>query len=156
MSGITKYATGAPMTLAFTVPSNYVGWWGGRPDTVAGADLYAGQQSGHNVISGVQWFNPAAFAPPQPWQYGNSSRNMLFGPGSWNYDIGIQKTFAVTDRHNVQLRTDFLDAFNHFNLGNPNLTIADTRDGGLPNALSGKITGGSGNRIIQIGLKYWF
>lgn len=156
VSGITTYRTGAPFSLAFSVPSNIVGWWGGRPDTVAGADLYAGKQSGHNIVQGVQWFNPNAFAPPQPWQYGDSARNMLFGPGFWNYDIGIQKTFAITEHHRIQLRGDALDALNHFNLGSPNATIADTRDGGLPNPNAGKILGGSGSRITQIGLKYWF
>jgi hypothetical protein len=107
-------------------------------------------------VKGVQWFNPAAFAPPQPWQYGNSSRNMLYGPGLWNWDIGIQKTFRIRERHQVQLRGDGLNAFNHFNLGNPNATIADIRDGGLPNPNAGKILGGSGSRIIQVGLKYMF
>ena len=156
VSGITIYRTGAPFSLAFTVPSNYIGWWGGRPDTVAGADLYAGQQSGHDIVKGVQWFNPNGFAPPQPWLYGNSARNMLFGPGFWNWDIGVQKTFTVREGHRIQLRFDGLNAFNHFNLGAPNATIADTRDGGLPNPNAGKILSGSGSRILQLGLKYMF
>ncbi len=157
ISGITTYRTGSPFSLAFTVPSNYIGWWGGRPDAVAGANLYAGQQSGHDVVKGVQWFNPNAFIAPQPWQYGNSSRNMLYGPGFWNYDIGIQKNFMITERQTIQFRCDGLNAFNHTNLGNPNTTIADVRDGGLPNANSGKILGVAGSpRIIQLGLKYTF
>jgi hypothetical protein len=56
----------------------------------------------------------------------------------------------------LQVRADFLDAFNHFNLGTPSSTIADTRDGGSPNASAGKIFTGSGNRIVQLGLKYVF
>ncbi|HYL35072.1 MAG TPA: TonB-dependent receptor, partial [Bryobacteraceae bacterium] len=134
VSGITAYRTGAPLSVSFTVPSNIIGWWGGRPDAVAGGSIYAGQSSSHEVINGVQWFNPDAFIAPQPWQWGNAQRNDVFGPGSWNWDIGVQKSFAITERHRVQLRSDFLDAFNHFNLGSPSSTIADTRDGGLPNA----------------------
>jgi len=156
VSGITKYQTGAPFGLAFSVPSNIIGWWGGRPDVVAGADLYAGQQSGHDIVKGVQWFNPAAFAPPQQWQYGNAARNMLYGPGFWNWDIGVQKTFRVTEAHSLQLRGDGLNAFNHFNLGGPNATIPDIRDGGLANPNAGKILGGSGSRVIQVGLKFMF
>jgi hypothetical protein len=157
VSGITIYRTGAPLSVAFMVPSGFIGWWGGRADAVAGGSIYSGQQSGsHDVIRGVQWFNPAAFAPPQPWQWGNSERNSVYGPGFWNWDIGLQKFFAIAERRRVQLRADFLDAFNHFNLGNPSATIADTRDGGLPNANSGRIFGGSGNRVIQLGLKYVF
>jgi hypothetical protein len=156
ISGITIYRTGQPFSVTFTVPSNYIGWWGGRPDAVAGAYLYAGQQSGHDIVKGVQWFNPDAFAPPQPWVYGYSARNVLFGPGFWNWDIGAQKTFTVESGRRVQLRFDGLNAFNHFNLGAPNATIADTRDGGLPNPNAGKILNGSGSRILQLGLRYTF
>ncbi len=156
VSGITVYRSGTPFSVNFSVPSSIIGWWGGRADAVAGADVYAGQQSGHDIVSGVQWFNPTAFAPPAPWQWGDSQRNSVFGPGFWNYDIGVQKTFTITERQRLQFRCDGLDAFNHFNLGNPNATIADMRDGGLPIPTSGKITTGSGSRIIQLGLKYMF
>jgi hypothetical protein len=73
-----------------------------------------------------------------------------------DWDIGVQKLLAIRGRHRLQLRADFLDAFNHFNLGSPSATIADTSDGGLPNATAGKVFGGSGNLIVQIGLKYMF
>lgn len=153
VSGITTYATGSPFNIGFTVPTKYnTSWFGGRVDRVPGVPLYAGQESNHDVIGGVRWFNPEAFAPPQPWQWGNSARNMLFGPGYVNWDMSGQKSFAITERMRLKFKADFFDAFNHFNLGNPNATIADTRDGGLPNANSGLITGGSGNRIIQLGL----
>lgn len=156
LSGITVYRTGAPFSVSTSVPSNYVGWWGGRADAVSGADVYQGQQSGHDIVSGVQWFNPAAFAPPSPYQWGNSKRNSVFGPGFWNWDLGVQKLFPIVEGHTLQLRCDALNVANHFNLGNPNATIADTRDGGLAVPLAGKITSGSGGRIIQFGLKYMF
>jgi len=157
VSGITTYRTGAPVLLSFTVPSNIIGWWGGRPDAVAGGSIYQGRQSGsHDVIGGVQWFNPSAYIAPPPWQWGNAERNGVFGPGSWNWDIGVQKAFAITESSRLQFRGDFLDAFNHFNLGSPSSTIADTRDGGLPNPRAGRIFGGSGSRVVQLGLKYIF
>ena len=155
VSGISNYVTGAPFSVSFAVPSNIVGWWGGRADAVAGSNLYA-KGSGHNVLAGVPWFNTAAFAPPQPWQWGNSSRNMLFGPGSWNWDISAAKSVRIRERAAVQLRADFLDAFNHFNLGGPSAQIADTRDGGTPIATSGKIFGGSGSRVVQVGARVTF
>jgi len=157
VSGITSYGTGTPFSVGFSVPSSYVGWWGGRANQVSGTPVYAGQQSGsHDIMSGVQWFNPAAFAAPQPWTWGSSSRNSVFGPGFWNWDISAQKNFKLTERFHLQFRGDFLDALNHFNLGGPSSTIADTRDGGLPNTTTGKIFGGSGNRIIQVGAKLNF
>ena len=160
VSGITTYSGGAPFSVSFAVPSNIIGWWGGRADAVAGSRIYAGQQSGsHDVVGGVQWFNPGAFSAPQPWQWGNSERNMVYGPGYWDWDIGLQKAFTIREAHRVQLRADFLDAFNHFNLSAPSssgISIVDIRDGGLANPSSGKIFGGSGSRVIQLGLRYMF
>jgi hypothetical protein len=157
-SGISTYQTGAPFSVGFQVPSSVTGWWSAnnRADVVAGADFYAGQGSGHDVINGIQWFNVNAFAPPQKWQWGNSSRNMLFGPGSWNWDITMAKNFSLGESIKLQLRTDWLNAFNHFNLDVPVATIPDTRDGGPPIANAGRITGGSGSRVIQVGARLSF
>ncbi|MBV6431064.1 MAG: hypothetical protein IANPNBLG_01186 [Bryobacteraceae bacterium] len=156
LSGITTYVTGPPFSVTFAVPSNYVGWWGGRADRIAGSDAYSGQGSGHDIISGVPWFNPGAFAPPTPWTWGNGARNSLFGPGSGNWDISFAKNFPIRERFRLQLRTDLLNGFNHFNLGGPTASIADTRDGGLPNVNSGKILGGSGSRVVQVGARLFF
>lgn len=158
VSGITHYATGIPFSVGYSQAGvkGIVGWWPGRADLVSGVPIYSGQQSGHDIVNGVQWFNPAAFAPPAKWTYGNSARDMVWGPGFWNWDMSAMKTFALRERLRLQFRSDFLDAFNHFNLGNPNATIADTRDGGnaLPDA--GQILGGSGSRIIQFSLNLIF
>jgi len=164
VAGITTYQTGFPMTVNFQVPSKapYSGsWWGGRADRVA-SNLYA-KQSGHNVISGVQWINPAAFAPPQPWQWGNSPPYVAFGPGLSNWDMSAQKNFRIPVRGleapRLQFRADFLDAPNHFALTNgvaTPATIGDTRDGGAAVPSAGKIFSGTGNRIVQVGLRLDF
>jgi hypothetical protein len=170
VSGIGKYQTGAPSSVTFSVPGGYIGWQGGRADLVPGADVYAGQQQdSHDVINGVRWFNTSAFAPPQPWQYGNSERNMLYGPGLWNWDLGIRKVFSITQASRLQFRVDLFNAFNHANLdfgreypqqgGGSTTVIADTRDGGLPNPNSGKIFSAGtfpGPRVVQLGLKLEF
>jgi Carboxypeptidase regulatory-like domain len=156
VSGITTFGGGLPFSVNFNVPSTYVGWWGGRADRLSGSP-YSGQQSGHNITSGVQWFNPAAFAPPQPWNWGNSARDTLFGPGLQNWDLSLMKTFTLpVEQLKLQVRGDFFDAFNHFNLSNPSSSIADTRDGGPAAPTAGKIFGGSGNRVIQVGMRIEF
>ena len=45
VSGITLYRTGTPLSLAFTVPSNHIGWSGGRPDTVEGPTSTPGSRT---------------------------------------------------------------------------------------------------------------
>ena len=163
VAGISTYQTGFPFTVNFSTPSNYVGWWGGRADRVSGVSLYD-KQSGHDVVNGVNWFNASAFAPPQPWAWGNSQPYSVFGPGTWNWDISAQKNFRIPIRGleepRLQFRADFFDAFNHFNLGGiyqyPNSTIADTRDGGPAIPSAGKLYSGNDYRTIQLGLRFTF
>jgi hypothetical protein len=83
---------------------------------------------------------------------------MLFGPGMWNWDLSAGKAFTIPklETHQLHLRADFLDAFNHFNLGNPGTTVAATQFGGAPITTTGKIFGGSGSRVIQLGVRYVF
>ena len=154
LSGITTYGSGQPFSVSFSqTGTKFTGWWPSRANQVPGASLYKGRQSGsHDIINGVQWYNVDAFAPPQPWQWGTSARDMLFGPGMWNWDMSGMKTFSIPERMKLQFRADFLDAFNHFNLGQPSASIADTRDNGTPVPNAGKVMGGSGSRVVQLSL----
>jgi hypothetical protein len=48
---------------------------------------------------------------------GNLGRNALRGPGSWNYDMAVMRSFAIREsRARVQLRAEFYNIFNHANL----------------------------------------
>jgi hypothetical protein len=161
VAGITTYHSGDVLTVGIELPpAGYVGWLATRPDRVPG-DLYAGRQSSHDTVSGVTWFNTAAFAPPQPWTYGNSSPWSVFGPGFGNWDFSVMKSFALPkgESHRLEFKADFFNLPNHYNLGDPNACIADTRDGASPNPTCGKIYGGAGTyapRLIQLGLRLLF
>lgn len=60
-----------------------------------------------------RWFNTNAFQQSAPATLGNSSRNPFFGPGQNNWDLSLLRNFKITEGVNFQLRTDFLNAFNH-------------------------------------------
>ena len=75
--------------------------------------FFYAKQPGHDITKGVRWFNTAAFAPPAKWTYGNSARNMLWGPGLWNWDTSAMKAFPLREHLRLQFRADFLNAFNH-------------------------------------------
>ena len=73
--------------------------------------------------------------------------------------MSLLKTFALKESLKLQIRTDWFDAFNHFNLGTPNATIADTRDGGTAQPLAGLITTAASSnayRIIQLAIRIRF
>jgi hypothetical protein len=170
VSGVTQYHTGYPISPSFenngstcsqTPPTDCIGWFATYPDRAAGVPLYAGQQSGHDTVSGVLWFNPKAYLPPKPWTYGNASPYSIFGPGFGQWDLSVMKSFKLPkgEANHLEFKMDFFNLPNHYSLGNPSTGIADTRDGGYPDPSSGKIYGGNDSyfpRLIQIGLRLIF
>ncbi|MCL4852905.1 MAG: hypothetical protein KJZ78_16220, partial [Bryobacteraceae bacterium] len=107
LTGIVGVGTGEPFSVTFT--STTLGWPSSR------ADIVGDPTPGDRSIA--QWFNPAAFATPAPFLYGNSARNMLFGPGYFDWDVGIFKNTALTERTTLEFRAEFFNFPNHANFG---------------------------------------
>lgn len=105
------------------------------------------------------YYDPCAFALPEPGTYGNVGRMTLVGPSYANVDFGLTKNFTVTEGHQLAFRTEVFNLFNHPNFrvpaGNRNPVISDAS--GFPRADAGRITDTVGtSRQIQFGLKYTF
>lgn len=49
------------------------------------------------------------------WPANMTRRNQFRGPGYWNVNLGLYKTFKVTERINLQFRSEMFDTFNHHN-----------------------------------------
>jgi hypothetical protein len=45
-----------------------------------------------------------------------TGRNTFRGPGTWNLNLGVYKTFRLTERFSMQLRGETYNLFNHANL----------------------------------------
>ncbi len=95
-----------------------------------------------------QYFNTAAFVPNQPGRYGNAARNLFSGPNSSNTDLSLVKSFRVKETHQIQFRSEFFNAFNQVNFGQP--------DGNLNNKTFGRIQTAADPRIVQFALRYQF
>ena len=62
----------------------------------------------------------AAFTGPTGFNIG--SRNSLYGPGYFNIDLGLGKTFAIyEDKVNLKFRCDAFNSFNHPNFNPPSI-----------------------------------
>src|SRR5205823_12150001 len=122
--------------------SSVQGWPSSRADIVGNPSVSNPSLS--------HWFNPAAFAVPAPFRYGNSAPNSLFGPGFANWDLGAFKTFPLHERLSLQFRTEFFNVLNHPSFSNPNGDIS------IPTRV-GTITGTSNAaRVIQFALRMEF
>ncbi|MBV8820436.1 MAG: TonB-dependent receptor, partial [Acidobacteriaceae bacterium] len=124
LSGITTIFSGFPFSPTL---ENY-GATGGQPNVgpnnrpnIGSGDPYSGSQHNRN-----QWFVGGvggAFLIPAANTFGNYPINTLFGPKFFQQDLTLAKSFRLTERFSLQLRTDAENAFNHTNLGTPNADV---------------------------------
>jgi len=93
-----------------------------------------------------RWFDASAFTIQPQYTYGNSGRNILFGPDLRNLDLSLHKNFQITENMRVQFRAESFNFTNTPAFGQPGATI---------NGLGvGQITSASDPRRLQFGLKF--
>jgi hypothetical protein len=71
------------------------------------------------------WFNINDFPLPTCYCFGNAGKNILEGPGERGADLSLRKYFAITERFNLEFRTEFFNAFNHPVFSQPDNYITD-------------------------------
>ena len=142
LSGITQVQDGEPFSVFLSGDYNNDGVTGDRPVQLTDGNLPAEQRSVD------EWFDTSAFVEPEDFQFGDSGRNILTGPGLQTWDIALSKRTEVSDGHQVELRLEFFNAFNRANFDRPSRTLG--------NSTFGKIFGADRAREIEIALKYSF
>lgn len=156
-SGITRFATGLPVTMVETDDQSLLGTAFGGPITlpVDTPNLIAPVQILNPRTNGGQYFNASAFGPSALGQEGDSRRRFFHGPGVNNWDLAILKNTDITERVNLQFRAEFFNLFNHTQFLPP---IGITGfSGGVANSSNfGKVTGAGQPRIGQLSLKLNF
>jgi hypothetical protein len=96
---------------------------------------YTGQPVfGPDTQNTMQWFNPAAFAAPAAYTFGNVGRNTVYGPGMQTLDLALVRTFAIREFIRVELRGEAFNALNHSNLGTPNRFVNTPQFGTITEA----------------------
>ena len=117
--GIVTLASGLPFTVTLNNGVNFgaPSW----PNRIASGTL--------SNPGPAMWFNTAAFVAPPFNTYGNSARGVLYGPGTSNWDLSIQRQFRIIERLNMRLRMDAFNAFNTPNFGEPNSAIGSATAG---------------------------
>ena len=110
----------------------------------------------------------AQFGFPAAGSNGLQARNTFRGPGYTNLDLGLFKSFSLTERFKLQFRAEFFNALNHANFESPR----DSTDGSTlitstgfgrtccsaastPSS-SNVIATGESARVIQLALKLSF
>ncbi len=119
----------------------------------------------HQTVN--QWVNPAAFGVPAPGTYGNLGYNNMKGPGVFQLNMALSRTFPIHEKQTIQLRAEAFNLPNHLNPSTPNTIPLSATTGFSPlnapnfgqitNDISGNNGLNSGDyRIIQLAMKFVF
>lgn len=187
LDGTASLQDGQPFTFNYNFEGDYSGSGEGfdRPDVV-GPVQYG--SAPYNFINLSSFQVPCTFGNSTHLDgsgdsncqagsrhFGDLRRNVLFGPSFKEFNLGIFKNTAITERVNLQIRADFFNVFNHPNFSNPELPgfIADPGVNGI-DPLTGRgigsyaltatgdvgignpFLGGGGPRGIQLAVKFTF
>ncbi len=116
INGIAVLQTGLPFTVTTTGSPTNTGA-AGRADVVPAVSAAPANQS----IS--SWFNPAVFAFPTAYNWGDAGRNTLRGPDEVNFDFTAEKKFPIMETKNLLFRAEFFNLLNHPQFAIPASTI---------------------------------
>jgi len=147
---LTPFWTGDdPVGIAFTDSSTPASVTM-RPDILKNPNLPSGQRTLD------RWFDPNAFAPPQPGQFGTSGKGVIKGPGVNVWSAGLAKDFLFHERARLRWEMTATNFFNHPNWVNPITDITDSSVGAITS--DGGVTGGSvgdraSSRAFRMGLR---
>jgi hypothetical protein len=159
VSGITRFATGLPITLVETDDQSLLGTSFGGPITLAvdTPNLVGPLNITDPRKTGGQYFSPAAFGPSALGQEGKANRRFFHGPGTNNFDFAVLKSTQITERLNLQFRAELFNIFNHAQFATPSGITSFNISTGVSNTASfGQVNAAAPPRIGQLSLKLNF
>jgi hypothetical protein len=146
INGISTFQDGFPLTL--NTSSNPLSAYGVgtlRPNYVGGCNI---AESGSSQQKLTAWFNTSCFAQPTGSTLGNLGRTVTAArtSGIANYDFSIFKGVSITERVNIQFRTELFNIFNRVQFGPPGETLGNAQFGVVSSQLNQP-------RLIQFSLR---
>lgn len=147
-SGVETVASGLTVSPVLSNSTPLNADFGNVPNVVPGVAFY-------NVSGGqnfTHWYNPSAFSAPGPYTIGDAAQGMLRGPGLFDADWSLWKTWSFQtplsrEKTQLQLRASAFNITNYTQAGLPNADV--------DSPTAGDITGlqaGYNMRELQFGL----
>jgi hypothetical protein len=127
LNGIGTLMSGTPFTV---FDSNDVSAQGSAPEITGFSaqrpDIVGNPNSGPRKVG--SWLNDAAFhrldTVANAGQFGTEGRNVNFGPGYADLDLGTLKNFRVTESTHLQFRAELFNMLNRANFRLPDCDIS--------------------------------
>jgi len=156
VSGVTRFATGLPVTFQSFGDNALVQAQNNGVNSVS-IDLPNYNPSlgslnvNHDPRSNPLAFNTALFTPNPLGTFGTSSRRFFYGPGIDNYDVALRKLTRVTESSSLEFRLELFNAFNHAQFDG-----ANSVDGNVNDSTFGQILKSQPGRVGQVAVRFVF
>lgn len=145
VQGIATVESGQPFTPLLATDNSNTGEFLDRPNVVG--NPYAPGPGCPQARTPQCWVNPAAFAVPAPFTFGNAGRDILIGPPLRDVDLSLLKDTSLGEARKLQFRAEMFNIANHPNFMNPlNRTF--------PSPLFAVVSAAGPSRQIQFGLRF--
>jgi hypothetical protein len=148
MGGIISGRSGTQLTVSAGTDRSLTAIGRDRADYVLGQDPYTSGGCANVVTPCFSYLNPKAYVQPALGSFGDMGKGVLRGPGTYNTDISMSKSFRIREAMNLRFRAEAFNALNHMSLGDPTTSLSG--------AGFGLIRSGSAARIVQLALKFIF
>jgi Carboxypeptidase regulatory-like domain len=154
LSGITRLSTGFPVTFRSNSDNSLVG---SIPNGVNNFSLDLPNYTGAplrlngNPRNGLPYFDTLAFPKNALGTPGTASRRFFYGPGMFNSDIALLKSFEMSGDRILQFRLETFNTFNHTQFFGPAAV-----NGNIDNPLFGHVVTAASPRLMQLALKFQF
>jgi hypothetical protein len=167
LSGITQFQTGTPFCVATSNDYAGVGQDGNMQGTGCVGQFWIMNQTptiAHQIAANgagdnLYWFNTTdssgklLYSQPAAGTFNTQAagyRNALHNPGFVNWNAGLFKKIAISERAGFQFRAEAFNIFNH-----PNWSGVNSNPTNL--STFGKITGKTNDvRNLQLSLRFYF
>jgi hypothetical protein len=146
LGGLLTLKSGSPVNLLTGTDNSLTGVGFDRPNVVGNPDDLPSRSKAATL---AEYFDVSAFVPNTTGTYGNAGRNVIVGPGLFDWDVSLAKRLHITEKHTLQIRGDGFNVVNKANFSNPGSTVTSP-------TTFGRITSASNGRILQVSLKYFF
>jgi hypothetical protein len=140
LSPILRIMSGSYMTITTNQDRSLTSTPNQRVNQVLG-DPYGDKSVG-------RYLNPAAFAIPALGTLGNVGMASIAGPGTWQFDASLSRTFQFNEAQKLEFRAEAFNVTNAFRMNNPTTNFNSNT--------FGQVTSARDPRIMQFALKYVF
>ncbi|MGH8636920.1 MAG: hypothetical protein ACREUZ_07290, partial [Burkholderiales bacterium] len=145
VNGILQAFNGAPFTVTAS------GTELNTPGNTQTADLVGSVSKVGAIGADGVYYDPAAWAQPEGVRFGSTRINQFRGPGGWNLDLSLFRSFPIGGKHRIEARIEGTNVTDTAKFGNPTSSITSgdfMRVFSLNNAFT--------ERQIRLGLRYSF